>query len=146
MFLKILYQCCNGRSFLTDGYIDTIYWLACLVEALLIDDGIHCDGSLTGLTVTDDQLTLSTTDRNHRVYSLQTCLKWFLHWLAIDNTRGLAVQWHFEGISKVDIAESVDSLSQWVNDTSQEVVVHADGSDTVCTLHALSFLDASSRT
>ena len=146
MLLEVLYQCSNGRCFLTDSYIDTIYWLASLIEALLVDDGIHCDGSFTGLTVTDDQLTLSTTDRNHRVYRLQTSLKRFLYWLTIDYTRCLTIQRHLERIGEVDVTQTINSLPQRVYDTSEEVVVYADRSNTVCTLHALSLLDASCRT
>ena len=52
----------NGTGLLTDGHIDTIDRLACLIETLLVDDGINGDGGLTRLTVTDDELTLSATD------------------------------------------------------------------------------------
>ena len=118
MLLEVLYQCCNSRCFLTDSYINTIYRLTSLIETLLIDNGVYCDGSLTGLTVTDDQLTLSTTDRNHRVYRLQTSLKRFLYWLTIDYTRSLAVQRHLERVGKINISQSVNGLTQRVNDTS----------------------------
>ena len=33
----------------------------------MVQDGINCKRSLTGLSVTDDQLTLSTTDREHGI-------------------------------------------------------------------------------
>src|SRR5690606_32390581 len=64
-------QCCfyllNGRSFLTTGYVDTIYRLAPIVEFFLIDNGIDGNSCLTGLSVTDNQLPLPTPDRTHRV-------------------------------------------------------------------------------
>ena len=59
----------NGRCFLTDGNVDTVNALT-----LLVDDGIDRDGGLTGLTVTDDQLSLSAADRNHGVNCLDTGL------------------------------------------------------------------------
>ena len=90
--------------------------------------------------------TLSTTDRNHRVYRLQTSLKRFLYWLTIDYTRCLTIQRHLERIGEVDVTQTINSLTQRVYDTSEEVVVYADRSNTVCTLHALSLLDASCRT
>ena len=65
VLLEVLDKSGNGRSLLADGYIDTVYGLASLVETLLIDDCIDSDGSLTCLTVADDKLTLSTSDRNH---------------------------------------------------------------------------------
>ncbi len=46
-------------------------------EALLIDDGIDGNGGLAGLPVTDDQLALAATDRNHRVDGLDAGLQRF---------------------------------------------------------------------
>ena len=65
MLLQRLHQISNGRSLLTDGYINTVYGLASLIETFLIDDGIHSNSCLTRLAVTNDELTLSTTNRNH---------------------------------------------------------------------------------
>ena len=118
MLLEVLYQCSNGRGFLTDSYINTIYRLTSLIETLLIDNGVYCYGSLTRLTVTDDKLTLTTTNRNHGVDSLQTCLQRFLYWLSINHTRSLAVQRHLERVGKINISQSVNGLTQRVNDTS----------------------------
>ena len=41
----------------------------------LVDDRVQGDSGLTRLTVTNDELTLTTTDRNHRVDSLQASLQ-----------------------------------------------------------------------
>ena len=65
MLLEVLYQGCHGRSFLSDSNIDTINRVALLIEALLIDDSINGNGCLTCLAVTNDKLTLTTTNRNH---------------------------------------------------------------------------------
>ena len=141
MLLQCTDEGSNGRSLLADGHIDTIDRLACLIETLLVDDGINGDGGLTRLTVADDELTLSATDGNHRVDGLQACLQRFLHGLTIDNAGSLAVERHFESISQIDVAFAVDSLSQRINDASKHVVVDTDGGDTFCTLHNLSFLN-----
>ena len=50
----------NGRTFLATGYINAIYRLASIKIGTLVDDGIDGNGRLTGLAVTDNQLTLST--------------------------------------------------------------------------------------
>ena len=53
MLLERAHKGSNGTGLLADGYIDTIDRLACLIETLLVDDGINGDGGLTCLTVTD---------------------------------------------------------------------------------------------
>ena len=55
----------NGGGLLTDSYIDTIDRVALVKIFLLIDDGIDGDGGFTCLTVTDDELALSASNRNH---------------------------------------------------------------------------------
>ena len=42
--------------------------------SLLINNGINGNCRLTGLSVTDDQLTLSSSDGHHGVNCLNTCL------------------------------------------------------------------------
>src|SRR5260370_8901329 len=68
------YCTCNSRALLTDGDID-----ADQVLALLIDDCINGYSCLTGLAVTDDQLTLATTDRVHTINRLNTRLYSRIH-------------------------------------------------------------------
>ena len=146
MLLEVLYKSRNGRCLLTDCHIYTIYRLASLVEALLVDDGVDSNGGLTGLTVADDKLALTTSDRNHRVDRLQTCLQRFLHRLAIDHTRSLAVERHLERVGKVDSALAVDGLTKRVDDTTEHIVVHVDRRDTLRTLHHHALLDTVGRT
>ena len=142
MLLQVFYQCSYGRSLLTNSNIDTVNRISCLIEALLVDDGINGDSSLTCLAVADNQLTLSTTDRNHRVDSLQARLQRFLYRLTIDNARSLAVKRHFKSACQVEVALPIDSLTQRIDDTSEHIVVHADAGNTLCTFYAHAFLDA----
>ena len=146
MLLEVSHKGCHGGSLLADGHINTIHRLACLIETLLVDDGIDGNGGLTRLAVTDNQLTLSAADGNHRVNGLQSGLERFLHGLSVDNTRCLSVEWHFESAGQVDVSLTVDGLSERIDDASEHVVVHADGSNTLGTLHHLAFLDTAGRT
>src|SRR5438093_2226240 len=57
------------------------------VLALLVDDGVHRDGGLAGLPVTDDQLPLATPDGDHRVDGLDPGLQRLAHGLAFDHPR-----------------------------------------------------------
>ena len=55
----------DGRSLLADGDVDAVEGLgvvAGLEDGLLVDDGVDGDGGLASLSVTDDQLTLSSAN------------------------------------------------------------------------------------
>ena len=64
-----LHQLCYCGLFLADCYIDTDNILT-----LLVNDSIDSDSCFTCLPVSDDQLTLSLTDRYDGVDCLDTCL------------------------------------------------------------------------
>ena len=59
-----------GRLLLTYSYVN-----ADNVLALLVYDSIGSDNGLTRLSVTDDKLTLTSSDGDHGIYSLDTGLK-----------------------------------------------------------------------
>ena len=145
MLLEGLHEGCHRRSLLANGHIDAVYRFSLLIEMLLVDDGVDGDGRLTGLSVADDELTLSAADGNHGVDGFQSCLQRLLHGLAIDYARGLAVQRHFESSSQVDVSLSVDGLSERIDHAAEEVVVDANGSDAMGALHLLPFLNSSCR-
>ncbi len=67
MISKDLNNVRDGGSLLADGDVDAVKLLGILsvgvVEGgLLVDDGIDGDGSLSSLSVTNDKLSLATTD------------------------------------------------------------------------------------
>ena len=70
-FHNLLYS----RLFLSTSNIDTIYRVSFFVKLFLVDNGIQSDGSFTCLTVTNNQLTLTSSDWNHGIDSLDTCLQ-----------------------------------------------------------------------
>ena len=140
MFGQCIYQFCNRRCFLTDGYIDTIYRRACLIETLLVDDGIHCDGSLTGLTVTDDQLTLSTSDREHGVDRQDTGLHRNTDRFSLNNTRcfsfyRIVVVFFYSSLS-------VDRLAQRVDNSADKSFTDRDSGFLFRTYHTGTFFDS----
>src|SRR5205823_13028239 len=59
----------NARFLLSDRDVD-----AEEVEPLLVDDRVDRDRALAGLTIADDQLALSATDREHRIDRLDARL------------------------------------------------------------------------
>lgn len=67
--LEGLHDVGDGRSLLTDSNVDAVESLgvirAGIVESsFLVDDGIDGDGSLSSLSVTNDQLSLTSSNRN----------------------------------------------------------------------------------
>src|SRR3982750_1549836 len=72
----------HARLLLTNGDIDTDQ-----IFALLIDNRINRDGGLACLAVTDDQLALTTTNRDQGIDGGDTCLYRRIHRLALNNAR-----------------------------------------------------------
>ena len=130
----------NRRAFLSNSHIDTIDGFPCLVVGTLVDDGVDGDSSLTCLTVSDDEFSLSSTNRNHGVHSFQSCLQRLVHGLTEDDARGFALQRHVNGISH-DGTLSINRMSEGVNNTSYHPFTHSDGSDASCTFHDVALLD-----
>ena len=80
---------------MTDGNINTANLLVLIARipvGLLVDDGVHSNGGFTGLAVTNDELTLSSSHRNHGVNSLDTRLKWLVHTATIHHAGSLEFQ------------------------------------------------------
>ena len=73
--LEGLCELADGRTLLTDGDLDAVqllYFILTIVPPPLTKDGVDSGGGLSGLTVTDDQLVLTTTDGHHGVDGINT--------------------------------------------------------------------------
>ena len=77
--------------------------------SLLVNNRIDRDRCLTGLTVSDDQLTLSSSDRHHGVNCLDTCLKRGIYGFSLDNTVGNTLD--LSEFIRKDRTFSIDRLS-----------------------------------
>src|SRR4030067_2923559 len=73
---------CHGGLLLPDGDVDTED-----IASLLVEDCIHSNGCFSGLTVTDDQLPLTSSNGDHGVNAFQSCLEGFLHRLSFHYIR-----------------------------------------------------------
>jgi hypothetical protein len=110
----------DGGALLSNGDVDTVELLllvGAVVPAGLVKHGVESDGSLSSLTVTNDQLTLTTADGNHGVDRLETSLDGLTDGLTGQNTGGLELSTAplsgLEGTLAVDgVAESVDNTSK----------------------------------
>ena len=121
ILLESLHELGNSGTLLSDSDVDAIELLLliiALVPPILIDHGIESDGSLAGLTIANDQLTLTTANRHHGIDRLQAGLHWLVDRLAWKNA------WRFplgtELLLGVDWAFAVDRVAESVNDTTEE--------------------------
>jgi hypothetical protein len=121
LLLKGLDELSDGGTLLADGNVDTVQLLllggAGVVPALLVEHGVESDSGLTGLTVTNDQLTLTTADGNHGVDTLHTSLYGLVDGLTGQNTGGLklgtAVLLGVKGTLAVNgVTETVDNTAE----------------------------------
>lgn len=125
VLLKGLDELSDGRTLLTDGNVDTVELLALVTSAvppLLVKHSVKGDGSLSGLTVTNDQLTLTTANWHHGVDGLKTGLHWLVDGLTRKNTWGLELGTALLGGLEWTLA--IDWVSEGVNDTAKEL--HTD--------------------
>jgi hypothetical protein len=84
----------------------------------LVKHGVESDGSLSSLTITNDQLTLTTADGNHSVNGLETSLYGLVDGTTRKDTGGLELGTALLG--GLDGTLSVNGVTEGVNDTTKE--------------------------
>ena len=122
----------DGGGLLANRNVDTLN-----AGIFLVDDGVDRDGGLTNLTVTDDQLTLATTDRDHGIDGFQTGLDRLVNRLTLDNARCD----HFDRREAVvvDRTFTVDRLTQGVQHPAQQTTTYRHFQNTASTFYFHSF-------
>ena len=130
---------------MTNSDIDTIDGIAGFEVLALIDDGINRDSGFTGLTVTDDQFALSTSDGDHGVDTLESGGQRFGNGLSVDYARRFTVEGH-EIFFALDVTTTVEGISQRVDDTAEHVLIDHNRGDAAGAFHAVSFFNAFGRT
>jgi hypothetical protein len=132
----------DGGTLLTDGDIDTIELLAfvsAIVPAPLIEDGVNGDGGLAGLAVTDDELTLATTNGHHRVDRLEVGQHGLVDGTAGENgggfDRGRAA------FRRLDGTLAIDGVAEGVNDATKEGGANGDVDDLAVAFDGVACLD-----
>ena len=116
------------RALLADGDIDASNLLVDIAGkpvVTLVNDRVQGDCGLTGLAVTNDELTLATTNRDHRVDRLQAGLQWLVNRLTHHDTGSLELQ-RPSPFQIGDITETVDGAPQRVNGTTEVAITNGD--------------------
>jgi hypothetical protein len=84
----------------------------------LVQHGVESDGSLSGLTVTNDQLTLTTANGHHGVDGLETSLYGLVDGTTGQDTGGLELS--TAPLGGLDGALSIDGVAEGVDNTSEK--------------------------
>merc|ERR1719341_2173014 len=132
----------DGGSLLTNSHIDAeqlLLGISGIIEPLLVDDGINGDSGFASLPVSNDQLTLATTNGHQAVDSLDASLHGLLDRLPGDDAGGL--QSNPVPLLAADGALAVNWVTQGINDTSKDLVTDGDIHNGSGSLDNVSLLD-----
>jgi len=124
----------NRGALLADGDVDTDN-----IATLLVDDRIDSYGGLAGLTVTNDQFALSTSDWNHGVNCLEAGSHWLMNRFTVYDAGGLDL--NLAEAVGVDRAFAVDGLSDGVNNTANQCVAYRNFGDAAGTLNRIALFN-----
>jgi len=127
VLLKGLDELSDSGALLADGDVDAVELLGLVVAgvpALLVEHGIESDGSLAGLTITNDQLTLTTADGNHGIDGLETSLHGLVDGLTGKNAGSLELGTTL--LLGVKGTLAVDGVAEGVNDTAEKLGTDGD--------------------
>lgn len=122
VLLQGLDELSNSGTLLANGDVDTVQLLGLVVGVippLLVQHGIQSDGSLSGLTITNDQLTLTTADGHHGVDGLKTGLDGLVDGATGQNAGSLELGTAL--LLGVERALAIDGVTEGVDDTAQQL-------------------------
>mmetsp|Transcript_24779 Transcript_24779/g.45972 ORF Transcript_24779/g.45972 Transcript_24779/m.45972 type:complete len:512 (+) Transcript_24779:271-1806(+) len=123
----------DGGSLLSNTNVDTGQRIRL---GLLVDDGIDGNGGLTGLTITNDQFTLSTTNGDESINGLKAGKHRLGHGLTRDDSGGLNLR--TGSLAVIEGGTSIDGLTDTVHDTSEELVTNGNVDNGTGTLDSVS--------
>ena len=132
--LEVTHNLGDLGTLLTDSNVDTIQALA-----LLVDDGVDGHCGFAGLAVTDDELTLTTTDGNHRVDGDDASLHGGIDRLAVHHTGSDTL----DGAQDfaVDGTLTVDRLTEGIDDTTDQRLTNRNRNNTAGGVDLVAFLN-----
>ena len=133
-----IHQCCDGGTLLSDCDINTNDILA-----LLVQDGVECNRRLSGLAVADDQLSLTASDRDHRVDCLDARLHRLLDRLTLNNARRRTLDRAV--FLTCNRACAVNRLTDCVDHTAEQRFADRNRDHAPRALYGLSFLNTDIR-
>lgn len=129
LLLKGLDELSDGGTLLTNGNVDTVELLLlggglAVVPTLLVEHGVESDSGLTGLTITNDQLTLTTANGDHGVDTLHTSLHWLVDGLTGQNAGGLELGTAL--LLGVKGTLAINGVTESIDDTAEQLGADGD--------------------
>lgn len=145
VFFQGLDELSNGRSLLSDSDVNTVKLLrlvsGAVVDGLLVQDGVESDSGLSGLSVSNDELSLSTPDRNHGIDGLESSLHRLVDGSSRKNTWSLKLG--SSSLGALDWALSVNWETESVDNSSEKTWTGWNVDNLSSSLDSLSLLDQS---
>ena len=157
----------DGGSLLANGDVNAEKLLLVVtgfVESLLVDDGVNGNCGFAGLTIANDQLTLTTTNGHQRIDGFDTSLR--VEKLSLKSINRFSKMPHFfavtnlhrflDGLSGNDTrsldtntlscffiegSSTINGITQSVNDTAKELRTDRNIDNSSGTFDDISFLD-----
>ena len=124
-----------GRALLANGHVN-----AENAVALLVQNGIQCDGSFTGLTVADNQFALTAADGDHAIDGLDAGLQRYGNGLTLDDTGSRTFYRSISG--RFDGAFAIDGGAEGIDNAADEGFAYRNRNNTAGTADAVAFFDA----
>jgi len=134
----------NSGLFLADSDVDAVKLLGLvitLVESGLVQHGVKSDGGLTGLSITNDQLSLTSANWDKRIDGLETSLHRFVDRLSGNDTGGLKIDLSSE--SGIDGSKAIEGVSEGIDSSAKEFGSDWDIDNSTGSLDGVTFLDES---
>merc|ERR1712087_943158 len=132
----------HGGSLLSHSDVDAVQHLLLvsgLVESLLVDDGVDGDSSLASLTISNDQLTLTTANGHQAVHGLDTGLHGLLDGLPGDDAGSL--QSNPVPVLAEDGTLAINGVAKSINNTTKDLGTHGNIHDSSGSLDNISLFD-----
>jgi len=142
VLLKGLDELSDSGTLLANGDVDTVELLLLvltIIPPLLVKNGVNGDSGLTSLTITNDKLTLATTNRNHGVDGLNTSHHGLVDGATRENTRGL--EGSTATLSSLNGALAVNGVTESIDDTAKETRSDGNVDNLTGTFDGVTLLD-----
>mmetsp|Transcript_21888 Transcript_21888/g.36066 ORF Transcript_21888/g.36066 Transcript_21888/m.36066 type:complete len:302 (-) Transcript_21888:151-1056(-) len=133
LIIELTDKLSNGGSLLSNTNVNTGEGI---LLGLLVNNGVNSNGSLTSLTITNNQLTLTTSNGDKSIHSLKPGKHRLGHRLTRNNSWGLNLS--TRALAVVQTGAPINGLSNTINNTSQKLRSDGNIHNGTGTLHGVS--------
>ena len=106
-----------------------------VIDGLLIQDCVDSDRRLACLPISNDELSLTPTNRDQAINCLETCSHWLMKALPWDDS--WSFQLHSSTLFSVDGSLPIDWCAECIDNSTQELIPNRNIDDRACALHTV---------